>query len=531
MSAHPFTGSRITNMPTGIKSLFWIILVILALIAGFLVSYATSLYGIGLSQDSVVYMAAAQNIAAGNGITSYNGTPVTLWPPLYPFIVALFGLLTRSDVVVVARSLNILLAVIVVLLTGIYARQLKMSDIPALGAAAITAWSFPIVATRVMAWSEPLFLVFVVLSLMALTRYITHRTVYSLLFFTIAASLAAVTRYIGVVMIPIGLIVILLFSKTRRLNRLTSALAVSLIASIPLLAFLIRNWLVSGSIMGPRHPPTITLLANALETARVIAGWFLPANLSDNGFVVLAGVLIVQLLLVAAFLEYRRTHDPKQSALLLYAPILLFIVFYIAFLLFSTTTTNLNLVNDRYLIPVFVPLMLVIFGSLSIIIEEVQVRLNKAVVAVAFMLLTLLLLAWPLRVTLASAAHWRDNGEGFNAAIWDRNETIQYLKENPSLFSDKIIYSNYPHAIFAHFRLASESVPYHYYVGTTNVLWTLDALSGKWPSDDALVVWFDWGDWQTHLYRPEELAPISRMSVLATTADGTIWHASPLSPH
>ena len=181
-------------MRPGSRSLFWIILFILALIAGFLVSYATSLYGIGLSQDSVVYMAAAQNMAAGNGITSFNGTPVTLWPPLYPGIVALIGLLTGSDVVVVARYLNIILAILIVLLTGIYARQLRISDIPALGAAAITAWSFPIVATRVMAWSEPLFIVFVVLSLMALTRFITHHTVYSLLFFTIAASLAVVTR-------------------------------------------------------------------------------------------------------------------------------------------------------------------------------------------------------------------------------------------------------------------------------------------------------------------------------------------------
>ena len=516
-------------MRPGSRSLFWIILFILALIAGFLVSYATSLYGIGLSQDSVVYMAAAQNMAAGNGITSFNGTPVTLWPPLYPGIVALIGLLTGSDVVVVARYLNIILAILIVLLTGIYARQLRISDIPALGAAAITAWSFPIVATRVMAWSEPLFIVFVVLSLMALTRFITHHTVYSLLFFTIAASLAAVTRYIGIVIIPIGFIVILVFSKARRLNRLIIASGVSLAATIPLLAVFVRNWVVSGSIMGPRHPPTITLFANTVETARVIAGWFLPSNLADNGFIVLAGVLFMQLLLVAAFLEHRRTRDPQQSALLLYVPILLFIVFYIVFLLISTTTTNLNLVNDRYLIPVFIPLMLLIFGSLSIILDEAQVRLSKAAVAVAFTLLTFLLLAWPLRVTSASALNWHNNGEGFNSAVWDRNETLKYLKENPSLFSNKVIYSNYPHAIFAHFRLASESVPYHYYTGTTNVLWDLDALAGKWPSGDALVVWFDWGDWQTHLYRPEELAPISQLAILETTADGTIWHALPLS--
>src|SRR5690606_29221974 len=120
-------------------------------------------------------------------------------------------------------------------------------------------------------------------------------------------------------------------------------------------------------------------------------------------------------------------------------------ILYIVFLLTSTTTTNLSSINDRYLIPIFIPLMLVIFGALSIIFEEAQAKLNKPVVVVGFTLILMLFLAWPLRVTLSSVQNRRDNGEGFNAAIWDRNETLHHLKDNPSLFTNRVIYSNYPH--------------------------------------------------------------------------------------
>ena len=181
--------------------------------------------------------------------------------------------------------------------------------------------------------------------------------------------------------------------------------------------------------MGPRHPPTISLLYNIASTARVLAGWFLPSSLSDDGFVVLIGVLLIQLILVAVFLAYTRRQEPGQSAFRLYVPTVLYIVGYVAFLLYTTTTTNLNAVDDRYLIPIFVPLLMIVFGCLNVILEAAQARIGRTTANVVAALLLGLALAWPLRVTLLGMQHWRENGEGFSAAIWNRNETIQYLKD------------------------------------------------------------------------------------------------------
>ncbi|WP_157912941.1 ArnT family glycosyltransferase [Candidatus Promineifilum breve] len=515
-------------MTSRTKALYWVILVALAFFAGFIVFNTTAIYGIGLSQDSVVYMAAAQNIATGEGIKSLDGTPITMWPPLYPSILAFFVWLLSADVLVVARYLNIVLAVVTVLLTYLLARQLRISPMPALGAAAISAWAYSIVEPRLMAWSEPLFIVLILLSIISLNRYITHGNVYSLGLFVISAALAAITRYIGVIIIPVGVLVILVFSRSRWHIRLVHALSLLLITSLPLTLFFIRNWLTSQSLMGARHPPTITLIQNIEATARVITGWFMPSSLSDNGFVVLAFVLLFQLIAAAVVLEYRRGQGTKETVFRLYFPTFFFIVFYVTFLLYSTTTTNLNEIDNRYLIPIFVPLMMLVFGSASIVFEAAKSHFSKSVLSVAFAAVLLLLLSWPLRATLLSVQYWRNTGEGFSAAVWDTNETLNYLKSNPSLLTDQVVYSNYPDVIFAHLRHESQFIPYHYYAGSTQVLRDVDQLKGEWPSGEGLIVWFNWGEWQTHLFRPEELLPISQMSKIVTTADGTIWRVAPL---
>ena len=102
------------------EGLYWVTVGVLALLAGFIVFNATAQYGIGLSQDSVVYIAAAQNLVTGQGLSGLDGNPVTLWPPLYPSLLAFFVWLLKTDVVVVARYLNVLFSFLVVLLAVSY---------------------------------------------------------------------------------------------------------------------------------------------------------------------------------------------------------------------------------------------------------------------------------------------------------------------------------------------------------------------------------------------------------------------------
>ena len=57
------------------------------------VFFGTSRFGIGISPDSVNYISCARELIKGNGFISYDGTPFTLWPPLYPTLLGILGLL------------------------------------------------------------------------------------------------------------------------------------------------------------------------------------------------------------------------------------------------------------------------------------------------------------------------------------------------------------------------------------------------------------------------------------------------------
>lgn len=513
------------------RLIYWLFVLLLALFSGYIILNATAQYGVGLSEDSVVYIAAAENLAAGNGYLSSDSTPITLWPPLYPGMMAFFVRFFDVDVLVVARVLNVALAVLVVGLTGVYARQLGLGSIPALGAVAMTTWAYPLLAVRIMAWTEPLFIFLVLLALVALTHFLTRQSLWALALFAIAAALAGATRFIGVVLIPVGVIVFLFASKYRWPARLATAAVLALSIFLPVALVLARNWRVTGSLMGPRHPPTILLIDSVQATANTMAGWLLPSSFTDRGFVVLVGVLLLQLVGAAIILTVASRQERADRTLHRYAPAVLFILFYITLLLVSSATTTVDVISDRLMIPVFVPLMLIVFGSVSIILDALAKHFGHTTVHLAASIVLLLLLAWPLRVGVLGMRHWHNNGEGFSAAVWEKNETLRYLKDNPSVLDERVIYSNYHSLIYTHFRKPVNVLPYHYYVGSTRELRTTESLRGKWPSGEAIVIWFNWAEWKTYLFRPDELGAISHMTEIVVTADGSIWEASPLPPN
>lgn len=81
---------------------------LLAFLAGALLVYvATSAYGIGLTPDSVSYLAAAKNLKHGHGLIDYDGTPFIKWPPVYPCALYSISALGLGEQLA-ARVLNVI---------------------------------------------------------------------------------------------------------------------------------------------------------------------------------------------------------------------------------------------------------------------------------------------------------------------------------------------------------------------------------------------------------------------------------------
>lgn len=77
----------------------------LALAGAALVWWITP-YGSGLSPDSVLFVATARSILAGDGVRSLDGGSEIRFPPLDPVALAAAAWVSRSDPVDAARWLN-----------------------------------------------------------------------------------------------------------------------------------------------------------------------------------------------------------------------------------------------------------------------------------------------------------------------------------------------------------------------------------------------------------------------------------------
>src|SRR5574338_299034 len=85
------------------------IIIIFSFIGSSLVFLAAINYGPGLSPDSIEYLAASNSLLRGTGFLSYNGLPITEWPPLYPIFISLIRFIFGTDSSISVVILNALL--------------------------------------------------------------------------------------------------------------------------------------------------------------------------------------------------------------------------------------------------------------------------------------------------------------------------------------------------------------------------------------------------------------------------------------
>lgn len=136
--------------------------------------------GIGLMPDSADYFSASENLLAGNGlvVSGAAGTsrPFTLWPPLYPFLLALGGM-AGLPLAEASRWLAALVFGLSVFMVGLATRRYSGSVIAGAAAAALTLGSASLLQVYSWAQTDGLFILLslAALSLLDLYRNSQHR--------------------------------------------------------------------------------------------------------------------------------------------------------------------------------------------------------------------------------------------------------------------------------------------------------------------------------------------------------------------
>src|SRR5512140_1318527 len=197
---------------------------ILALVGIALVLRATP-EGLGLSDDSIGYIAGARSMLAGHGYREAwlaSDQPVTHFPPAFPRLLAFIGLF-GLDPLRAARFLNASLFGLNIFLLGILGWRLTKSLPAGLALAALLLLNDSLLRVHAVAMSEPLFIFLSLLAFWMFDLYVERDAHWLwLLACGILSGLAYLTRYAGLALFATFVLALMILHRTWR-RRLTSS--------------------------------------------------------------------------------------------------------------------------------------------------------------------------------------------------------------------------------------------------------------------------------------------------------------------
>jgi hypothetical protein len=444
---------------------------LLAVLAILIVWLATR-FGIGITPDSTVYIDAAHNLLNGRGLIALTGRgefqPLTHYPPLYPAVLALLarvgslpgGLPLESA----ARMLNSFLCGANILLVGVAIKSYTRNSywLPIIGSS-LTLTAPDIAGIHTFALTEGLFVFLSLSGLLSLSRFIETERRPWLIGSAVMMAMAFLTRYVGVTLLFTGVLVLLFMNGRAFRRRCCDALSLGLIACAPMVLWSIRNMRVVEGMSDREfvfHPIKLGQIVVGLST---VSSWFLLGKVRTDyraivfAFEVVAASLFVIYLLRSsrgkAFVnqdhfdegptDQVKTLRKRPSSSPLPSIFLVFIVTYLAFLIFTATFIDADMVlDDRALVPVHVAAIVMVSCFAWKLFEPVKERRS---IQIGFVALALILLGSYSIRGARRLMQARQDGQGYASRAWKESKTIAHVKNLPAGVP---IYSNGYDAIY-----------------------------------------------------------------------------------
>jgi hypothetical protein len=424
-----------------------------------LVSTRTGLFN---TIDSAAYVEAARHLGDTGSLGGSLAHP-TQFPPLYSAVLSL-AVPLGIDVLLFARFLNALLFAGTIMLSGCLIVRVKPDGrlLPLLGGVWI-ATSVDLLLMHTAVLSEGLFIFLVSCWFLFLCRYLESPRLSSLLLAASAAALAPLCRFIGIAL-PLAAVPLLLAGSQRSIRRrYLDALAHSLVAGLPLVAWLLEHQLLSEHpTLRPLgvHPPNWAHLHGVVDA---ISRWWLPNAvpfpLRASALGLGLGVLVWLAIRARAGSARSRGSASRQSNLARLAGA--YLAAYGIVLLASATFVDADLgigpgAVARLLAPAYVP-------SFLIVVAVVARSLERAP-----------LTAWGRRAALAAlglgvglhalqaaynVSQWYQDGLGFANSRWRESVVIERVRRLPP---DTITYTNAPSALYLLAERTTRSLPRKY---------------------------------------------------------------------
>lgn len=433
------------------KGIAYALISVFAVLGAFLIIYGSSEYGLGITHDSVAYEHAARSLYDNLKLEYFGyGSPFIQWPPLYPFLLTL-GLMSGIEPGVFAMYINAVVYGAIILISGLWVFDSTGSITRMVVSGIFLTLAYPLYYTGRFMWSEILFILFCLISLIFLDNYTRnyfakntagHVSLIYLAGAAVFAALASLTRYLGLTLIMAGM-VILLAQKKKMLTKLLEIIFFGAVSSFPLLVWLARNFILTDTFTGGRSPSSFTFTQVFLGFFDVAAGWIMSSNYGSAPHIVI-WVLIIFVLaaIVKQKLFYTNKNINKTFVLTV------FILFYSVYLIITASIVAFDNMNTRLLSPLYPFFFLALIYALPTYIESFTENKTKAVV---LGLLCSLIFLMPVLNSYTDIKKEMfstgKNGSGFLASQWWKGSMIvEYVEEIPR---DAMIISNNPDIIYA----------------------------------------------------------------------------------
>ncbi len=422
----------------------------------FLILYATP-QGMGLSDDSIAYIAGARSILNGDGYRAAwlaSNKPVTHFPPMFSSVLALIGL-SGLDPLRGTRFVNSILFGANIFLLGIIGSRMTKSQVAGVALAILFLVNYSLFRVHSTAMSEPLYIFFTLASFLTFYFYFQLKQKRWLIITGCLVGLAYLTRYAGLALFATFFVSLILLRNNWKDRLSRSALFV--VSFIPFaLGWSIRNQLVADNATNRTllyHPVTKENIETGIYNISVflmpIEEWRKVLIKIPNLLIIVTLIFLLILLVWVANKGLKKFFQPstKKPEILSFISVL-YIFGYLASIISSMTlfdaSTKFQL---RILAPIFVSILII-----SVYFLEKLYHKQKHLSSFFF----LVILSLSLYGTITTIAELRKGGQGYASFQWFDSEAMDFLNTLPA---DIKIYSNETAAVYLYTQRSGYVLP------------------------------------------------------------------------
>ena len=445
----------------------------------FIIIIYTQHSGIGVSPDSVVYTSVAKNIHDHALINDFYGRPMVVFPAFYPAFLSGVMFITGLDPIVFAPVLNAFLFAVVIYICGLIMEYFLFSS----------KWYKYIILSCIvfspclleiysMLWSETLFILLLLLFIVALHHYFKSYSFKSLIIVSCIAALACVTRYAGVTLIATGGLLIMLDKKLLIKNKIYHLFLFAAMSCSLFVINLMRNSLSDGTFTGMREKSLSSFLQNISYCGNVFCDW-LPLPKEHFIISICATLFFIAGFTILFWKNFRKNiyYSYENAAIV-------FFIIYLLFIILSATFSRYELINNRLLSPLFIPML---WGSTSWIVSLIKKywQEKRAWIVVVVSLLFISFQRNQYKADYENYDGIKYAGiPGYTEDTWQKDsEIVNFLKQNKTIFKKGYaIYSNSDDALYFFTGLRCDMLPHIVFP---------EEVFNYYAESNTYLVWFD----------------------------------------